>query len=228
MVKVYSGIREAKQIFFCLRSEFGEDVELLSQLNQLLPKVENFVKMIDETVDFDAYDEDKSYKVKASFDENLGELREQLDTIKDEIKSLPSKEARSLGIAETSLKLESAPAQNGYYFRVTLKDEKHLRSNKKVTIIDSAKSGVKFRTPNLERLNSEYRDLERAYEAQQQSVIDEVVGVAHGYHGHVRDLGLVVSEIDCFVSLAVAADSAPTPYVKPTLNDEGRLDLTKG
>ncbi len=74
------------------------------------------------------------------------------------------------------LKLESS-TQHGYYLRVTLKDERLLRQKKGVQVFDSTKAGVKFRTPPLETLNSEFEELTKSYEMHQQYIVEEILQV---------------------------------------------------
>ncbi len=62
------------------------------------------------------------------------------------IKSRRRTFARSirLGIRWEEPKLESN-GEIGYYFRVTLKDEKNLQNNRNYFIIDADKGGIRFR-----------------------------------------------------------------------------------
>lgn len=76
-----------------------------------------------------------------------------------------------------SVKLESN-AQIGYYFRVTLKEEKNLRNNRNYHMIDTNKNGVRFRNSALEEVNETYLKVRREYEQQQQSVVKEILSVA--------------------------------------------------
>lgn len=79
--------------------------------------------------------------------------------------------------AGKTIKLESNQ-QNGYYFRITLKEEKVLRNNKNYTIIDSNKAGVRFRNSKLRDLNEDYLLLREKYETSQKSVVTEIMGIA--------------------------------------------------
>lgn len=76
-----------------------------------------------------------------------------------------------------SVKLESN-GQIGYYFRVTLKDEKNLRNNRNYHTIDTNKNGVRFRNTALEDVNETYLRVRREYDQQQQSVVKEILSVA--------------------------------------------------
>lgn len=80
-----------------------------------------------------------------------------------------------------SVKLESN-AQIGYYFRVTLKDEKNLRNNRNYHTIDTNKNGVRFRNSALEEVNEVYLRVRRDYEQQQSSVVKEILSVAGTFH----------------------------------------------
>ena len=49
--------------------------------------------------------------------------------------------------------------------------------------------------------------------------------IAAGFSRMMLELGRKVSELDCLVSLASSAVSAPIPYVKPKLNLHGKIQL---
>lgn len=76
-----------------------------------------------------------------------------------------------------TLKLESNQ-QFGYYFRITLKEEKILRNNKHYTILDSNKAGIRFRNNKLNELNDDFIDARNKYLERQKDVIAEIVGIA--------------------------------------------------
>lgn len=106
------------------------------------------------------------------------ELKEELDSCESQAENTLSRVAADLKLDSVkSLKLESN-GQIGYYFRVTLKDEKNLRNNKNYRTIDTNKSGVRFRNDSLEEINETYLRVRREYEQQQQSVVKEIMGVA--------------------------------------------------
>ena len=226
LYKAYCGIKEAGSILSLLEKHLDEmeessavKVDLVDPLGSCLPKLKKFEQLCEKTLDDDALCEGE-YRVRASFDETLTELKEKIDSVKKKISQTGKKEAQRLGVEfDKVLKLESS-AQHGYYFRVTLKDERLLRQKKGVAIFDSTKAGVKFRTPAMETLSAEFEELSRSYNLHQQYIVDEILQIAEGYGAHLLALYSVLSRLDCLVSFAVAADSAPLPYVKPEVLDE--------
>ena len=55
------------------------------------------------------------------------------------------------------------------------------------------------------------------YEQQQQAIVSEMLSIAAGYSDIMNHLGMLISKLDVIVALSLAAVSAPTPYVKPTI-----------
>lgn len=73
------------------------------------------------------------------------------------------------------IKLDSN-AEWGFYFRVTLKNEKNIREAKGVKVLASSKgSGFQFYTTELDGLNGEYKELLQTYEASQAHLTKLVV-----------------------------------------------------
>lgn len=106
------------------------------------------------------------------------ELKETMDELEEKMQSQVNKAANDLDIeAGKTLKIESNQ-QFGYYFRVSLKEEKVLRNKKNYTILDSNKSGVRFRNAKLTELNEDYVAARDKYSTQQKSVVTEIIGIA--------------------------------------------------
>ena len=93
------------------------------------------------------------------------------------------------------LKLEQS-GHHGYYFRLTMKEEKIVRGNKNFTIMEVNKSGINFRKPRLEQLNDSQSDLYKKYEEQQRSIVNEMVAISSGYTEPIFHLGQVISKLD--------------------------------
>lgn len=101
-----------------------------------------------------------------------------MDETEERIQRQLGKAADDLGLeAGKTFKLESNQ-QFGYYFRITLKEEKILRNNKRYTILDSNKTGVRFRNNKLSELNDDFVAARNKYLEKQKDVIAEIVGIA--------------------------------------------------
>lgn len=100
-----------------------------------------------------------------------------MDECESEAQLTLSAAASDLKLDGKSVKLESN-GQIGYFFRVTLKDEKNLRNQRGYHTIDTNKSGVRFRNTALEEVNESFLKARREYDQQQQSVVKEILGIA--------------------------------------------------
>ncbi|XP_049872412.1 DNA mismatch repair protein Msh2 isoform X1 [Pectinophora gossypiella] len=219
--KIYQAINRLPALLQCLAEAKHPTVhssleEPIAELNEDLNK---YLQMIEATVDMDAV-ERGDFLVKPSFDEQLQNLSEQLDSLQNSADKELNRAARDLGLdAGKTIKLDSNP-QNGFYFRVTMKEEQSLRGNKKYTIIDAVKGGVRFKTNALENITDEYLQTKASYEKEQDKVVAEIVGIAAGYSECLFCLSHILSRLDVLVSFAVAASTAPYPYCRPVITEE--------
>lgn len=218
MYKVYVAVNKLRSLKEQLES-FGDDATLIQEyfikdINESLKDFEKYMQLIESTIDHDEVQEG-NFVVKSSFDEQLGELGQELDAVKEKVDSVLQSLRRELNL-DKQLMLERS-SKMGYYFRLTMKEEKAVRNDSSLNILESNKSGVKFRNKKLELLNDTYAELFERYEQQQQAIVSEMLSIAAGYSDIMNHLGMLISKLDVIVALSLAAVSAPTPYVKPTI-----------
>lgn len=183
-----------------------------------------FKQMVEQVLDTDNIEKGE-FLVKASFDDQLQEMKETMDAIEHKIHKQLSSAADSLNLeARTSIKLEYV-SHHGYHFRMALKDDAVLRKNNKFRTLDAIKGGVRFTSDKLSDLNEDFLRARENYEEQQKTIVDEVVRVALGYLPSFSTLNSNMAQLDCLVSFAIAAATAPIPYVRPTMVSEGKRVL---
>lgn len=201
---------------------------ILDPLKDMLGDLKMFKSMVEQILDLTAIERGE-YLVKHTFDDQLKEFKEEMDEIEGKMKRLLSKVADDLGLdAGSSVKLDFV-GHHGFHFRISLKDETLIRKSTKFRILDAVKGGARFTNDKLSDLNAEFASAKESYEAQQKSIVDEVIRIAIGYVEPWTMLNNQIAQLDCFVSFAIAAVSAPEPYVRPKIfpQGEGRLKLNQ-
>nr|CAG4649158.1 EOG090X02H9 [Scapholeberis mucronata] len=224
LYKIYLGLSRLPVLVDCLLEHDGPHSTVLLPvvIQPLRTSNEKLVKlkeMIETTIDLKQA-ELGEFIVKPDFDDQLGELKKQMDECESDADRIFSRVGSDLSLEAKSVKLESN-AQIGYYFRVTLKDEKNLRNNRHYHTIDTNKSGVRFRNSALEEVNETYLKVRREYEQQQQSVVKEILSVAAGYVDPLQHLNESLAQLDVLTSFAVCSINAPIPYVRPEILEKG-------
>lgn len=224
-VRVYQALHRLPSFTGVLSGYQGDHHELIrdcftTPLQDLVEDFQKFSELVETTVDLNQV-ENHEYLIKASFDEGLQECREKMDEI---IKQMPvelNKAARDMGLeAGKSIKLESNN-QYGYFFRITKKEEKALRGNKRYTTIDTRKDGIRFNNSALRQLNEEFQAYKDTYNEVQSKLADEVIKVAGGYSEPMQMLSDIIAHIDALISFAHVSANAPIPYVRPKVTPKG-------
>uniref|UniRef100_A0A1B6C2N8 DNA mismatch repair protein MSH2 n=1 Tax=Clastoptera arizonana TaxID=38151 RepID=A0A1B6C2N8_9HEMI len=181
-----------------------------------LSDMAKFQEMVETTLDMELVDKGE-FLIKPEFDEELQGLREKMNGLEEDIKRQLNKAARDLNLEPgKSLKLESN-AQLGYFFRITLKDEKCLRNQSDYKQLDAKSNGVRFRNSKLSQYNDDYLEARDEYSNHQKHVVSEVVAIAAGYANTLKILSYLLAQLDVLTSFALTSVSAPIPYVRPVM-----------
>ncbi|KAL6266463.1 hypothetical protein P5V15_003311 [Pogonomyrmex californicus] len=199
---------------------------IIDPLKELIEDMNKFQQLVEQTIDLDAA-EKGDFMVNPGFADDFKTLKDAMEETEETIQDQLNKAANDLGLeAGKIIKLESNQ-QFGYYFRITLKEEKILRNKKHYTILDSNKAGVRFRNNKLNELNDDFIAARNKYLERQKDVITEIIGIAAGYSDTVRSIGGVLACLDVLTAFASAAVSANKVYVRPKMvpSEEGELNL---
>lgn len=170
-------------------------------LKEHIEEMDKFQQMVEQTIDLDAADQGDFF-VKPEFDEELKgiphkkmiknkklnviiiflnifiELKSNMQQKEEKMQSALKKAADDLDMeAGKSIKLETN-AQFGYHFKISLKEEKKVRSNKSYTILDSLKAGIRFRSQRLNELNEDWLSARASYLEQQKTIVSEIIDTA--------------------------------------------------
>lgn len=193
---------------------------LCDPILDVMSELVKFKEMVEQIIDTDELDKGE-YMIKASFDDGLKEMKSSMDLAEANMRKLVTKAANDLNLDTVKLDYVS---HHGYHFRISLRDDACLRKNNKYHILDAIKGGVRFTSDKLTALNDDFIRSRDEYEDQQKTIVDEVIRVALGYLGSLTRLNNYIAQVDCFLSFAIAAASAPLAYVKPKMiSDEPRV-----
>ncbi|VDN35532.1 unnamed protein product [Cylicostephanus goldi] len=146
---------------------------MLEPICYALLHFDKYCKLIRSTVDEEFYDKTGDFRIRPDIDPEL--LR-----ISDEMAALEKKAEKARGNLAAKLNLDSikldSNGQLGFFYRVTLKEEKNIRKAKFITVLNTSKgSGVHFRDGDLGEINERHQVLNNIYRTAQQDLEKKVI-----------------------------------------------------
>jgi len=166
----------------------------------------------------------REYLVRASFDEELQELKQELDGVASELEDCHNEmNERWADVTgeQGQVRLEFT-GENEWRFRVpNTNSVKTLQSDLKneVDVHKILKNGAYFTTKALRQVARKKVDLVAEYESKQKGIVDNACKVAATYSPVIERVSSLVAELDVIASLAHVAAHSTSGYCKPELTD---------
>lgn len=160
------------------------------------------------------------YLIQPRYDPELTELYAEKEAAMGGLQEHVGSVAAALGFRGKDAERVKLVADVGtglQLLRVTRKDEPVLRNKPGYAVLTTRKDGVTFTAPGTRALATRWDAATRAYREKQAALVAKVLQVAGTFAPVLAACAGVLADLDVSVALAVAAVSAPTPYVRPTI-----------
>ena len=193
-------------------------------LAKLVAESERATALVEAVLDLDMAPRD--FLVKASYGEELQELKQELDQLQqdvdDELESMQQLWADASASGKPKdVRLEQVDAERSWQFRLpNTNDAKILDTlGNKIQTHRILKNGVYFSTKPLRALSVKYQDLMDSYNKQSRQVVQDAMSAVVTYETVVSRASQVIATLDVLCALAHTAAFSPHGYCKPTLTD---------
>lgn len=224
--KIYQVISRLPEILKILKGLDCNAVlaTMISPIKDLGQDLKKIQEMFEEVIDFDSLKKGE-FLVRASFDDELNEIKKNMDEVEDKISKETKSAAKTLSLTEgQSLKLDYA-SHLGFFFGTAKREDELVRKHKKFSVIDTARGRLRFTTDNLKNLNEEYTIFKAQYEEQQKNIVAEICRIVCGYQGPLINLNHSIALIDLFLGLANVVYDSPGTFVRPEIYPEDKRIL---
>lgn len=191
-------------------------------------ELKDFMELIEGSVDLDNVDETGEYMIKPNSDEDIARVSLEINNVVAQARRQLSVVSEDLGLESgKGVKLET-DSEKGFAFRVTKQNEQVVRGNRDYEQLSLVKKdGYRFTDKTLTKLSAKYVNAKDDYNSLAKNVIEDIISKAVMYDNEVLDFAMVVTLIDVFVSLSIAA--IQNNYVKPLILEPsyGKMSIEK-
>jgi DNA mismatch repair protein MSH2 len=233
MVELYDTVHKLPTIINLLNQYQGPHQSLLSEhfienLEQHRANTTKYASMVEAAVDMEAVAGNR-YLVNSSFDDQLKDLKEEMDHAEESIATHVAEVTKALRLKEKDVKTVEKDDQNhrGWVFRITKANEKAIRGKSQYDVIQAAAGGVIFVTSEMRQFSKQFTKAKEQYYVSQKDLVENIQGVASTYAPVFELLEETIAELDVLLSFAHTSVNAPTPYTRPKMlpKGEGVIDL---
>lgn len=196
-------------------------------LNRVMNELAKSVQLVEAVLDFNKAP--REFLVKATFSDDLKEIRDELDAIeqeREEIHANMNKLWEELSGQQGQVRLEDMESNGNstcaWQFRIPDTNaskvlQKELADD--VTVHRLLKNGVYFSNKDLLQLGTKKHDLLVEYEKSQREIVANAMNIAVTYIPVLERASELVAEIDVLASLAHVAAFSPHGYCRPEITD---------
>ena len=213
-----------------LENYAGEQQEMLQcdwhiPLKAMCVHFEKLSKLIENVIEVDE-DRGISARIRPQFDAALAELEEARQSTYEQINIEYQKVLTKYNWTERFAKLEPYAPTGGFTFRVSRKDDKEARQNKKFNVLQTSKDGVRFVNSELSALSSEYRNISSQYSQRQRQLEEKLLETVRSYRPVLDDAVDLVAQMDVFISWGTLIARSRNGFCLPSFNSH-RTRLTQ-
>jgi DNA mismatch repair ATPase MutS len=214
---VIRGMQENDQV-----DQTGLLVQAHAGLERVLNELARATDLVEEVLDMD--EAPREYLVKASFSEELQELKQELDNVEaelDDCHNQMNERWYEVTGEQNQVRLE-VTGEHEWRFRVpNTNSVKTLQSDlqDEVEVHKILKNGAYFSTRELRQVARKKIDLLADYDNHQRGVVDNACKVAATYAPVIERVSALVAELDVLAGLARVATYSSHGYCKPELTD---------
>lgn len=114
----------------------------------------------------------------------------------------------------------------GYYIEITKSQLNMVKDEFQYTRKQSLSNAERFITPELKEMEDKILSAQDRIVSLEYEIFSQVRQYIKGYVHQMQDVAKVVARLDCYTALAALA--AKNGYIRPTFNDDHRIDIVDG
>jgi len=203
----------------------GALAEAMDGLRSVLEQLSRAIQLVETVLDME--EAPRNFRVKATFREDLVEIKKELEEIDVEFETLHNKmneEWSAVSGQSNQVRLECSGGENtnaSWQFRLPKTNEAKVLQEQfpHIKVHRLLKNGVYFTTKELRELGTKQQDLTAEYDKHQKEIVEQAMEVATTYIPVLERASALVAELDVLASLAHVAMCNPNGYCRPEMTD---------